>query len=471
MRTITVKEIIAATGGRLFRGDPDTGIKKFSLDSRTLTAGDVFIAVKGSRVDGHRFIREAVDKGARGIMAADSCSLPAVLPEIVIQVGDTVTALGNIAARLRAGFSGPVIAVTGTVGKTTTKEVIAAVLGQKYRVHKNRGTLNNHIGVPLTLLELDHSHDLGVVELGMSAPGEIRYLSRIVLPDVGVVTNIGPAHLEKLNSVENVCEAKAELLDVMGDQGLVILNRDDEYFVRLQKKTRCRQVTIGKDPRADFQAVDIVFYRNKGIRFKLLAKPFHDILEIKLPIIGLHNIYPVLITAAIAYGLGLPPDLIMDGLEGITIPQMRLELKEIAGIRVLDDCYNANPLSMNSALETLSLFKGEHRKIFVCGDMLELGPGAAEYHQGLGRQVAGSGIDCLVTIGQLARLVSDTAREQGMSRENVWHCKDKIAAVSILSSLLEPGDIVLVKGSRANRMEEITRGIEEYYQTLEKLIV
>jgi len=468
---IKVKEIIAATGGNLFRGEGDAEIKNFSLDSRTLISGDVFIPVKGTRVDGHRFIEEAVSCGARGIVAERSYSLPAVLPEIVIQVEDTIKALGRIAAGLRTRFSGPVIAVTGTTGKTTSKEIIAAVLGKQFQVLKNRGTLNNHIGVPLTLLGLDRRYDLAVVEMGMNAPGEIKYLSQIIQPDVGVITNIGPAHLEKLYSVKEVCQAKAELLEVMGEKGLVILNRDDKYFDYLQEKTHCRQITIGRDARADFQAVDIAFYQDEGIRFKLLAKPFHDILEIRLPIIGLHNIYPALLAAVVAYGLELKPELIVSGLEEITTPPMRLELKEISGIKVLDDCYNANPLSMKSALETLSLFKSEGRKIFVCGDMLELGLGAAEYHRKLGRQVAGGVINYLVTIGQLARLVSDTAREEGVPAQNIWHCEDKIAAVSVLSKLLEPGDIVLVKGSRANRMEEITRGIEEYYQTLERLIV
>lgn len=458
---MSVKEILEITKGEFICGKIDAEITEFSIDSRTLIPGSVFIAIKGSRFDGHEFVKDAIVKGAVGIIVEESFTLPRHLPSIVIKVKDTIRAIGDIARIFRKGFSGSLIAVTGTVGKTTAKEFIATVLDEKFCVHKTQGTLNNHIGVPLTLWGLEPKHQVCVVELGMSNLGEIDYLAGLSQPDVGVITNIGPAHLEQLGSVENIVNAKAELLTNLKEDGLVILNRDNDYFPQLRARARCRVVTIGKHHEADFQAIG----------FKVIAKPFSDILEIKLPVIGSHSIYPALTAVAIGYGFGMNPQDIINGLGKVKLPKMRLELKEIAGMKIIDDSYNANPISMAGALETLVRFKSSGKKIFVCSDMLELGEKAVMYHKELGRQVAGNKIDRLITIGELSSLVSNTAIESGMPKDFVQHCENNISAVEALGKWLEPGDIVLVKGSRAMHMEEIVKGIEEYYSTLEKLIV
>lgn len=471
MQAVSVKEIVDITGGKLICGNTNTEIRDFSLDSRTLQPGAVFIAIKGNNFDGHQFIKEVINKGVIGIIVKSEFELPDNLPRIVIKVEDTIKAIGDIARIYRNRFKGPVIAVTGTVGKTTAKEFIATVLEEKFHVHKTKGTLNNHIGVPTTLWGLESEHGVSVIELGMSGTGEIKYLADIAQPDVGVITNIGPAHLLQLGSVENIIAAKAELLTSMRGNGLVVLNRDNEYFTQLRDKTRCRFVTVGKHLESDFQTIDLAVDKESLIVFKILVKPFSDILEVKLPVIGLHNIYPALVSVAIGYGLGLKPEEIINGLAKIELPKMRLELKEIAGIKIIDDCYNANPISMASALETLSMWRDAGKKILVCSDMLELGQDACIYHKELGKQVVKSKIDRLITIGELSELVSGTAVECGMASDYVRHCKNNIEAVEVLGKWLEPGDVILVKGSRARRMEEIVKWIEEYYSTLERLIV
>lgn len=471
MQTVLVKEIIEFTGGRLTLGKPDAEVKSFSLDSRTLKKGDLFIAIKGNNFDGHKFAEDCIKKGACGIIVEDSFQINNNFSGIAIKVKDTTKALGDIARIYRKKFQGSLIAITGTVGKTTTKELVALVMQERFSVHKTEGTLNNHIGVPVTLLGLSPGHHSAVIELGMSGLGEIKYLAGIAQPDVGVITNIGPAHLEQLGSIDNVLKAKSELLEVMKKDGLVILNRDDKYFGELHSRKHSRLITIGRHHEADFQAVDIAIGKDGGISFKLLAKPFSDILEIKLPVIGMHNIYPAMTAAAIGYGLNVGPAGIINGLGKVRLPKLRLELKEVAGMKIIDDCYNANPISMVSALETLNMLHAEGKKIFVCSDMKELGQYAEMYHKELGKQVHDYKIDRLISVGEFSAFVSETAVECGMPAENVRHCKNNLEAVEVLSHWLEPGGIVLVKGSRANHMEEITSGIEEYYSTLEKLIV
>lgn len=471
MKDVCVKDIIEAVNGKLVRGNLTDEAREFFIDSRSMPQGGIFVAIKGNNFDGHDFVSDVIKKGVRGIIVKDSFSLPDVLPEIVIRTGDTIRALGDIAKIFRNKFNGLVISVTGTVGKTTTKEFIASVLEGKFRVHKTLGTLNNHIGVPLTLWGLADDYSVAVVELGMSGLGEIKYLSDIAKPDIGVITHIGPAHLEQLGSVENVLKAKAELLESMGENGLVVINRDTQYFSELRAMAKCRVITVGRHHEADFQAVDIEADDCGRMNFKVLAKPVNDILEIKLPVIGIHTVYPAMIAVSIGYCVGMDPSKIINSFSNIKLPKMRLEVKDIAGIRIIDDCYNANPLSMSSALETLSMIKNKGKKIFVCGDMLELGIYSQKYHRELGLEITKFPVDRLITVGNLSGLVSDSAVENGMSQEKVKHCKNNVKVVEALGQWLEPGDIVLVKGSRGNYMEEISKGMEEYYNQLEKLIV
>lgn len=471
MKALTIKEILDVTGGKLINGDLNQKIKDFSLDSRTIKRGDIFIAIPGSRFDGHQFLKEVVRKLASGIIIKEGYALPLALPKVVIRVKDTIEALGSIAGLYRKQFHGPLISITGSVGKTSTKEIVSAVLGQKFSVHKTEGTLNNHIGVPLTLMGLNSNSQVAVVELGMNKSGEIGYLANITRSDVGIITNIGPVHLEYLGDVEGIINAKSELLDLLGKDKLAVLNRDDVYFSKLSKNVKSRLITVGRHSHSDFQALDLVVCEDGCLNFKIMAKPFSEILEVKLPIIGLHNIYPALIAAAVGYGLGLKANEIINGLGNIVLPKMRLELKEIAGIKVIDDCYNANPISMAGALDTLAEMKTSGKKIFICGDMLELGKDSVMFHEELGLKVSKCEINKLITVGNYSKSVSSKAIESGMSVEDVNECKNNIDVIEVLAHWLEPGDIVLVKGSRANHMEEIIKGIEECYNVLEQLII
>lgn len=476
MRPLLVREILQATKGVLVRGDTCQRVYRISIDSRTLISGDIFVALKGDNFDGHRFIGEAIYKGAAGIIVARDWPLATIenaslLPQLIIKAANTREALIAIAGMSRDRLLCPLIAVTGSAGKTTTKDIIAQVLGKKYRVGLTRGTQNNSVGVPLTLLGFNPSIEAAVIEIGMNKSGEIRQLADIVKPDVGIITNVGPAHLEFLGSIENIITAKAELLECIDKDGLVLLNRDDSNFPQLHKHVRSRLITVGTDYHADYQAVDVIMNNNGQVHFSILAKPYKKVLDVKLPVVGWHSIYPALFATAVAFGLGLTSDQIVKALAEISLPEMRSQLKDIAGIKVIDDCYNANPLSVANALNTLTTIECTGKRIAVCGDMLELGTAAKYYHQELGKQIYEQGINRLITIGDFSKFVFQTALAYGMAPECVRHCENNIEAVEVLGRWLEPGDIILIKGSRANRMEEIVKGIEEYYSALESLIV
>lgn len=473
MQTLLVKEILDAVKGKLISGAPDDAVTEFSLDSRTVKPGQVFIAIKGVNFDGHQFLSDVINKGAGGIIIGEGYGLPEILPCLAIRVKDTVTALGDIAGIHRKKFKGPVIAVTGTAGKTTTKEFIGTVLKRRFRVHKTQGTLNNHIGVPMTLMALDNAlFDTAVIELGMNRLGEIKELAGITKPDVGIITNIGPGHLEHLGSISNVIKAKAELLEVIEKEGLVILNMDNEYYPELKRYVRSRLITVGRNPLSDFQAEGLgIDKQTAHARFRIIAKPKSGILEIALPVIGMHNIYPALFAAAVGYGLGMRPSEIIEGLENVSLPEMRMEIHEVAGAKIIDDSYNANPMSMSNALDIVGAMDTKGRKIFVCGDMLELGKESARFHEEIGMKVVEKAVNKLITIGKLSADISKTALLHGMKQEDVRHCTDNREAIEVLAHWLEPSDTILIKGSRLNHMEEIVKGIKEYYAVFEQLIV
>ena len=475
MHVVTVRKILQTTKGKLIRGDTARSVGGISIDSRSIKYGDLFIAIKGERFNGHQFVKEAVRAGALGIIVEAKWPLDALisiqdLPQVVIQVEDTLNAFTEIAGMRRRQFLCPFIAVTGSVGKTTTKNVITTVLRQKISVGATSGTQNNHLGVPLTLLGLKPEIKAAVIELGMNHEGEIAHLAALSKPDVGIITNIGPSHLEFFESVDNIARAKMELLEAIDSDGLVILNRDCAYYDELVRNTNARVISVGKHVQADFQAVDISIGQNGNVHFVIAAKPYDQVLEVCLPVIGIHYIYSALIAAAVGFGMGLNGKQIVAGLEKITAVHMRLELKEIAGIKIIDDCYNANPISVAGALDTIAGFKDSGKKIFVCGDMFELGKDSVLFHRQIGEKVVLSGVDRLITVGELSKHIRDAAVSCGMDSKMVNHCKNNIEAVEVLGEFIAPGDVVLIKGSRANHMEEILKGLEEYYEALESLI-
>jgi UDP-N-acetylmuramoyl-tripeptide--D-alanyl-D-alanine ligase len=435
-------------------------IKGVSIDSRKIREGELFVAIKGDRFDGHDFVPEVMKKGAWGAIV-DRSMLEAQfgkfggLPNI-IPVEDTLRALQEISFLHRKKFSLSMVGITGSNGKTTTKEMAAGILKQQGPVLKNEGNLNNHIGVPLTLMKLEKDHRAAVVEMGMSAPGEIDLLARLVNPDVGVITNIGPAHLEFLGSLDRVAEAKAELLGNIRDGGTAVLNADDPYFAALKQKWNGRVISFGIDQRADIKASGIK-QDGEFTDFTLDAKG--STVNVRLRTVGRHNIYNALAAAAAAVAVGMPLESIKRGLDEFAPVAMRSELKVVKGRTVLADHYNANPGSVKAALETLVTLRPGARSVAVLGDMLELGPSAGEDHRAIGRIAAHLGVDVLIAVGPLAKLMLEGAHEAGMPRERLFAAGSHAEAAVRLAKESKNGDAVLIKGSRGMKMEKI---LEEF---------
>ncbi len=452
------KKLLEDVVGRL----ASVEIRGVSIDTRTIREGDLFIAIKGDRFDGHDFVPDAIKKGAWGALVERS-ALETKYERLggiknILAVEDTVYALQEMSLMHRNKFPIPVVGVTGSNGKTTTKEMLAAILGQKGPVLKNEGNLNNHIGVPLTLLKLDASHRTAVVEMGMSAPGEIDTLSRIARPDVGVITNIGPAHLEFFGSIDKIADAKAELFEHLNAGGTAVLNADDPFFETLRKKWGGRVLTFGIESDAHVRAGEL----GQG-------KDFTDCtitaggsrVDVRLRVVGRHNVYNALAAAAAALSAGMTIEDVKYGLDSFVPVAMRSELKEVHGRTVLADYYNANPGSMQAALATLVSLKAQAnaKAVAVLGDMLELGANGAEAHREIGRVAARLGVDILITVGALAKHMVDGAHEAGIAKSRLFAAGSHAEAAELLRKHSTDGDAVLIKGSRGMKMEKI---LEEF---------
>ena len=452
MEPITVGELVRAVSGRLLGEpvSPDTPISLVSTDSRNMEPGALFIPLAGERFDGHAYIDSALEAGAAGCLTAREREryLPG---KFYVKVADPQLALRDLAAWYKSRFPIPFVAVTGSVGKTTAKDMLAAVLGVRYKVLKTEGNFNNNIGLPLTLLGLDHSHQIAVVEMGMDRFGEIDYLAGLVRPDVGVITNIGDAHIERLGSRENIFKAKCELLPHIQKDGLLILNGDDPMLSTLRGRTPVPAVFCGVGEGMDFRAQVTGGDGVSHIHCRLTTPRMDR--EVRIPALGEHMVYPALIAAAAAERFGLTPDEIAQGLTRFVPTRMRMNiLRRAEGIMILDDTYNANPQSMRAAVQVLSGAKGEY-KVAVLGDMFELGPLAPALHAGIGDYLGKAGIDCLVAVGELAKHIYDAARAAGVP--DCRYCPDKEAAKPVLDSVVRPGTTVLVKASRGMAMEQL----------------
>lgn len=452
-----VSEILEATGGRLLRGEERARVRSFSTDTRTLRPKDLFIALKGPHFDGHLFVPEAFRKGACGAILS-SLLFPSLEGGILLQVEDTLSALGEIARRWRKIHPIPLVAITGSTGKTTTKEWAAAILGRRYRVHSSPGTYNNLIGVPLTLLQLKEDHQLAVVELGMNAKGEIYRLSQICQPDMGLITNIGPAHLEFLDSLEGVAAAKAEMLEFLGGERTCILNGDDPHLTALFGQVGGKRFTYGLSPEWDLWGSGI--RRGKeGIAFQLNYG--RERIDVRLPLWGQHNVYNALAAGAIGILCGLGLREVGEGLSTVQQASMRLEKILLpGGVVLLNDAYNSNPLSMRAALDTFLEMKGEARGILVVGDMLELGSQGERLHREIGALLSSSNnMGALIAVGVHSHALADEARKKGFFAP-IFLCQNAREASLALKVNLKPGDWVLLKGSRAMKMEKVLEGLE-----------
>ncbi len=435
----------------------DQNVEGFSIDSRTAQPGEIFLAIKGEKFDGHQFVPELIKKRKHIFFVADdwfaSQNLTAENGNFFL-VKDTTAALQKISRYYRLKFAIPVLAITGSNGKTTTKEMVFSVLSQQFNVQKNPGNLNNHIGLPLTLLKLTAAHQFAVTEMGTNHRGEIKTLAEIACPNFGLITNIGPAHLEFFSSLEGVFQAKNELWQYLEKKGeAAFINVDDVYLGKNIPAVK-KIITYGIKQKANFQAKLIQIDDQGCATFEV------DREKIKLSISGEHNVYNALAAYAVAAEFGLAPETIRQGLENFKPADKRMEMLSINDVRILNDCYNSNPESARKALTTLSQIHTTGRRIAVLGDMFELGKAAEQEHRAVGEFISSfNNINYLLTHGNLSRLTADSARKG--SATQVRHFEQKTELISFLKSLLKPGDLVLIKGSRGMAMETVTQAIAQ----------
>jgi len=448
-----LKDIAFAMKGKLYGEGGEETITNVSTDTRTLKEGELFFALRGEIHDGHAFLKQAIAKGARVCVISEASLLEQYKDSKLnfILVDDTLKGLQRLATWHRNNFKLPVIGITGSNGKTTTKDMVAAVLSEKFTVLKTEGNYNNEIGLPLTLLKLTDKHQVVVLEMGMRGLGEIAALCRIANPTAGIITNIGVTHFELLGSVENIAKAKGELLEHLPSTGFALLNGEDEWSYRLRSLCRGKVLLYGFNERAQIRATDLSL--GKVSRFTLEAN--NEKVRVELPLPGEHNILNALAAAGVGLELGLSLQEVAEGLKKVKLSAMRLaEVKGINNTVIINDAYNANPTSTKASLRVLAASQGK-RKIAVLGDMRELGAIEKECHFQIGEYAKELGIDYLVTVGRLGRFMADGALAAGMPEERVAAFETNDEAKEYLRSLLVPEDVVLVKGSRAVKMEEI----------------
>jgi len=451
-----VEFILGACAGKLVAGMPDTLVKRVNTDSRAAQPGDLFVALAGERHDGHDFLRDVIQKGVAAVMV-ETNKVPASLPKcVVIAVENTRKALGQVAARYRTDFSLPVVAVGGSNGKTTTKELLASILRQKLATVWSEASFNNDIGVPLTLLRLEKKHEAGVMEVGTNHPGELAPLLGMVQPKLGVITNIGREHLEFFNDLAGVAKEEGTLAEQLPAGGVLFMNGDNEWTPQIVHRTRARAVRVGIGDNNDWRASNIRL-ANQGVAFRVETRGADFSGEYRINLLGRHQVVNALLAMAVGAELGLSRAEIERGLAECQPAKMRMQLWEANGVRVLDDAYNANADSMLAALQTLQDMPCKGRRVAVLGDMAELGSHSEEAHLEVGRRVAESGVGQLFAIGKMAAVIAKAAREAGLNR--VFEFLDAESAALAVKSFVKAGDVVLVKASRAARLERISEAL------------
>ncbi len=447
MPRFSTEEIIQATGAKLLHGKV-RNFSTISTDTRTIVQGSLFIALSGEHYNGNDFALEAVNKGATGlILTQEDVEISEEVTTFLVT--DTSQALMKLACLHRQRCDIPVIAVTGSNGKTSTKDMISAVLSSKYHVLKTQANYNNEIGLSKTLFNISDVHHVAIVEMGMRGRGEIAALAKVALPTIGVVTNVGETHLELLGSIENIATAKAELVEAIPQNGLVVLNADNKYVKSMASKAKSQVITFGIENQADVQAVDLFFDEAKTT-FHCCYRNQDFIVSV--PAIGIHNVYNALAAIAVGLHLGLTEEQIRIGLSSFQPGEMRLHIKKIGQYIFIDDAYNASPMSMKAAIDSMRhIAKG--RMVAVLGDMLELGHVSESAHQEIGTYLANANVQVVVTVGKLARLIAESAKVSGI--KVVKACMSHDEAQMFLTEFLQPGDTVLIKGSRGMHMEKI----------------
>jgi UDP-N-acetylmuramoyl-tripeptide--D-alanyl-D-alanine ligase len=465
--TLSVETLIAVTGGTLVWGSTDTMVNGVATDSRTLEPGAVFVAFPGERVDGHAFLADAIASGARALLITRGSEEIGEVVEsatrrdvAIVRVPDALGAVQALARHHRERLFCPVIGITGSTGKTTTKEFLTSVLGTRMKVVATHGNRNNELGVPLTVMSAGADTDVLVVEMAMRGRGEIADLCRIARPTMGLVTNVGVSHIELLGTQDSIAAAKAELVEAVAEDGVVFLNGDDTYSDTLALSSRAPVVRYGVGDACSVRAVDIEMDGESRASFDIVADDVSVTVSLSVP--GRHNVYNALAAASVGLRLRMDVDDIAAGLAGASAGEMRMQaFTSAGGVHVINDAYNANPTSMRAAVDTLAGIRTAERRIAVLGDMAELGSLAELAHFRIGEQVAGLPIDAVVTVGERASRIADGARAGGMDPDRVRPCATADEASEVLDDLLEPGDVVLVKASRVMGLERVVEGIVE----------
>jgi len=436
---------VAGALGVSLPANPDAVVKGWSVDSRTLQPGDLFFALRGPVNDGHAHVAEVFEKGAVAAVVEEAAGFEGR----VLRVADSLRALQHLAEWARGEWRGDVVAVTGSAGKTTTKDVIADMLATEMATAKNQGNLNNHVGLPLSLLRLDETSRVAVLEMGMNHAGEIRQLAAIARPDVGVVTNVGYAHIENFDSIEGIAAAKRELVEALGDGGTAVLNADDERVAAFAAGHRGRTVLYGQSPDAQVRGEDVEFTRedgSPGVRFRVGAVRFESSLT------GRHSVSNLLAGIAVAGVYGVPPDRLKEKVRHLTPGKMRGERLQHNGVLIFNDCYNSNPDAVRAMLEVVRDTPAR-RRIAVLGEMLELGRWAEPLHRDVGNYTAVCGFDVLVGIRGAACFMVDAVKRAGLTADAAFFFDDPQEAGRLVRTLAQPGDVILFKGSRGVHVE------------------
>lgn len=464
MPTWSVADIVQRTQGTLVWGEPHRQVHGVSTDSRTVPAGALFVALRGEHFDGHQFTAMALQRGAAAVLLSDVSGTAACQASAAtsagIGVADTQEALQALALAQRRQFPGTVVAITGSNGKTTVKEMTAAVLQQRYATCKALGNLNNHIGVPLALLQLEATHQVGVLELGMNHLGEIRRLCELALPHIGVITNIGLAHVGYLGSIEAIQQAKGELIEALDTASVAIVNADDPRALALGRQAPGRLLTFGQAAEADIRGWVHADRGLEGILCTIVIN--HTAYEVALAVLGAHQVLNALAAAAVGVAMHVPAADIVAGLQSYHGLYGRMMLRRGAGsVTLIDDTYNASPQSMRVALQCLGHTRVTGRRLVVLGDMLELGDRSPALHEEVGVLVAQSGVQELITFGPLAQHIAQGAQGAGMSPASIHMTMHTEDTVALLRSLRRVGDVMLLKGSRGMAMERLVQALTE----------
>lgn len=460
MKNMTIKNIAGACKGKLCNDNGNSAEAVcVVIDSRKIEAGGIFIAARGERVDGHSFISQVAEKGALAIVCErepENCSVPFILVE------DSLQALKEIAEFYRKQLTIPVIGITGSVGKTSTKEMIAAVLSEGFHVLKTEGNFNNEIGLPLTVLQIRQEHEAAVLEMGISDFGEMHRLSRIARPDICVITNIGQCHLENLGTREGILQAKSEIFDFMNPEGHIFVNGDDDMLVKVKAKGERKPVHFGLNPSNEIFASGIM---NKGLLgSEAVIHMDLKVFSVEIPLPGRHMVYNALAAAAVGNCMGLSAKQIQDGIAKVQAVGGRSNVIALPSYTVIDDCYNANPVSVKAAIDLLTMALG--RKVAVLGDMFELGEKEKEMHGDVGAYAVQKEVDVLICAGELSGFMYESAVEQlkaggTLKKTETYYFKTRDGMLGKLKSILRPGDNILVKASHGMQFEKVVEYLKE----------